>query len=125
MDSLGSMTPASEGDITFSVSSDGESESARSGSGSLSGKPSLGSLRAVASGAIGSEMKERSRERYSAGSPPQGLPSATSVSSEEGFGLGGRMVEVKMDENSRPDGERRKAPLLVLSNAEKRKSSLF
>ncbi|KAL8853472.1 MAG: hypothetical protein Q9221_001630 [Calogaya cf. arnoldii] len=125
MDSLGSMTPASEGEITFSASSDGESESARSGSGNLSGKPSLGSLRAVASGAIGSEMKERSRERYSTGTPLHGLPSATSVSSEEGLDLGGRMVEVKMDENSKPDGERRKAPLLVLTNAEKRKSSLF
>ncbi|KAL8995838.1 MAG: hypothetical protein Q9169_004490 [Polycauliona sp. 2 TL-2023] len=125
MDSLGSMTPASEGEITFSVSSDGESESARSGSGSLSGKPSLGSLRAVASGAIGSEMKERSRERHSTGSPLYGLPSATSVSSEEGYGLGGKMVELKMDEGSKLDDERRKAPLLVLTNAEKRKSSLF
>ena len=125
MDSLGSMTPASEGEITFSVSSDGESDSVRSGSGSLSGKPSLGSLRAVASGAIGSEMKERSRDRNSTGTPPHGAFSATSVSSEEGFGVGGKMVEVKMDENSRPDSERRKAPLLVLTSAEKRKSSLF
>ncbi|KAL8910471.1 MAG: hypothetical protein Q9171_004222 [Xanthocarpia ochracea] len=125
MDSLGSMTPASEGEITFSVSSDGESDSVRSGSGSLSGKPSLGSLRAVASGAIGSEMKERSRDRNSTGTPLHGVPSATSVSSEEGFGVGGKMVEVKMDENSRPDSERRKAPLLVLTSAEKRKSSLF
>ncbi|KAI4233903.1 MAG: hypothetical protein L6R40_006935 [Gallowayella cf. fulva] len=129
MDSFGCMTPASEGDHAFSVSSDGDSDSVRSGSGSgsgsLSGKPSLGSLRAVASGAIGSEMKERSRERNSTGTPPTGFLSATSVSSEEGLGVGGRMVEVKVDENSRPDDERRKAPLLVLTNAEKRKSSLF
>ncbi|KAL8919284.1 MAG: hypothetical protein Q9208_006849 [Pyrenodesmia sp. 3 TL-2023] len=120
MDSLGSMTPpVSEGDITFSVSSDGDSDSMRSGSGSLSGKPSLGSLRAVASGAIGSEMKERSRERHSTGTPPTGLASAVSVSSEEGWGM------VKVDENTKPEGERRKAPLLVLTSAEKRKSSLF
>ncbi|KAI4150629.1 MAG: hypothetical protein L6R39_002228 [Caloplaca ligustica] len=125
MDSLGSMTPASEGEAAFSVASDGDSDSMRSGSGSLSGKPSLGSLRAAASGAIGSEMKERSRERNSTGTPPSSLPSAVSVSSEEGFGVGGKMVEVKMDENSRPNGERRKAPLLVLTSAEKRKSSLF
>ncbi|KAL8778813.1 MAG: hypothetical protein Q9213_007234 [Squamulea squamosa] len=125
MDSLGSMTPASEGEIAFSVSSDGESDSLRSGSGSLSRKPSLGSLRAVSSGAIGSELKERSRDRNSTGSPPHGHPSAASVSSEEGCGVGGKMVEVKMDENSSPDGERRKAPLLVLTSAEKRKSSLF
>lgn len=125
MDSLGSMTPASEGDITFSVSSDGDSDSMRSGSGSLSGRPSLGSLRAAASGAIGSEMKERSRERNSTGTPPTGLSSAVSVSSEEGWGFGGKTVEVKMDENSRPDGARRKAPILILTSAEKRKSSLF
>ncbi|KAL8730945.1 MAG: hypothetical protein Q9166_003735 [cf. Caloplaca sp. 2 TL-2023] len=125
MDSFGSMTPASEGEMGFSVSSDGESDSVRSGSGSLSGKPSLGSLRAVASGAIGSEMKERSRERNSSGTPSAGLPNATSVSSEEGLGVGGKMVEVKLDDNSRPDGERRNAPQLVLTSAEKRKSSLF
>ncbi|KAI4202678.1 MAG: hypothetical protein LQ346_001940 [Caloplaca aetnensis] len=120
MDSLGSMTPpASDGDITFSVSSDGDSDSLRSGSGSLSGKPSLGSLRAAASGAIGSEMKERSRERHSTGTPPTGLASAVSVSSEEGWGM------VKVDENTKPEGDRRKASLLVLASAEKRKSSLF
>lgn len=125
MDSLGSMTPASEGDMTFSVPSDGESDSIKSGSGSLSGKPSLGSLRAVASGAIGSEMKERSRERNSTGTPPAGFSSATSVSSEEGFGLGGKMMEVKLKESSKVECERRQAPLLVLTSAEKRKSSLF
>ncbi|KAL8694771.1 MAG: hypothetical protein Q9218_000617 [Villophora microphyllina] len=125
MDSLGSMTPASEGDITFSIPSDGESESVKSGSGSLYGEPSLGGLRAAASGAIGSEMKERSRERNSTGTSPVGLHSATSVSSEEGFGLGGKMMDGKLKENSKADGERRQAPLLVLTSAEKRKSSLF
>ncbi|KAL8649083.1 MAG: hypothetical protein Q9210_004610 [Variospora velana] len=119
MDSLGSMTPASEGEIAFSVPSDGDTDSMRSGSGSLSGKPSLGSLRAAASGAIGSEMKERSRERNSTGTLPTGFHSAVSVSSEEGLCVGGKLMEVKME------GERRKAPLLVLTSAEKRKSSLF
>ncbi|KAL8708644.1 MAG: hypothetical protein Q9220_006469 [cf. Caloplaca sp. 1 TL-2023] len=125
MDSLGSMTPASESEITFSISSDGESDSVRSGSSSLSGKPSLGSLRAAASGVIGSEMKERSRDRNSTGTPPISFPSAFSISSEESYGFGGKAVEVTMDENTRPDSERRKAPLLVLTSAEKRKSSLF
>ncbi|KAI4171792.1 MAG: hypothetical protein LQ343_004043 [Gyalolechia ehrenbergii] len=122
IDSLGSMTPASEGEINFRVSSDGDSDSIRSGSSSLSGKPSLGSLRAAASGAIGSEMKERSRERNSAGTPPTGLPSAICMSSEEGLGVGGKLVEVGLDGNLRQGGERR---LLVLTSAEKRKSSLF
>ncbi|KAL9583549.1 MAG: hypothetical protein Q9212_002640 [Teloschistes hypoglaucus] len=125
MDSLGSMTPASESDMTFSVPSDAESDSIRSGSDSLSNKRSLGSLRAVASGAIGSEMKERSRERHSTGTPPAGLFKSTSVSSEEGFGLGGKMVEAKLKESSKAEAERRQAPLLVLTSAEKRKSSLF
>ncbi|KAI9745765.1 MAG: hypothetical protein M1835_002564, partial [Candelina submexicana] len=48
--SAGSMTPMSENEITFSVRSDNDSDSV--GSGSLSGKRSIGSIRAVANGAI-------------------------------------------------------------------------
>lgn len=121
IDSAGSGTPSSECEITFSVSSDNDSDSVGSGSGSLSGTPSLGSLRAATNGAIGSErkeMKERSRDRRSTGTPF----TATSVSSEEGWGIGGTMVEVKMEENK---GGRRSAPLLVLTSAEKRKSAIF
>ncbi|KAI9843487.1 MAG: hypothetical protein M1838_002605 [Thelocarpon superellum] len=126
-DSVESMTPVSEAEITFLVPSDNDSESL--GSGSLSGKPSLGSLRAVANGAIGSErkeLKERSRERDSLGSHVK----ATSVSSEEGAGVGGKVAEVKTDgapgANSRGVvGEVRKTPMLVLTSAEKRKSSMF
>ena len=125
IDSVESMTPASECDITFSVSSDGESEGVRSGSSSLSGKPSLGSLRAVASGVIGSEMKERSRERNSTGNFQAAVPTAASVSSEEGTNIGGKLVEVKVGEKCLSANERRKTPLLVLTNAEKRKSSAF
>lgn len=117
IDSIGSMTPASETEITFSVSSDNDSES------SLSGKPSLGSLRAASIGAIGSERKEmrdRSRDRNSSGSQF----TATSVSSEEGPIVGGNLVEIKIDEPKQAD-DRRMTPLLVLTNAEKRKSSIF
>lgn len=117
MDSVGSMTPASEKEITFSISSDNDSDSANSRSGSLSGKPSIGSLRAAANGAIGSErkeLKERSRERSSADSSY----TSSSISSEESLLIGGKLAEVRAD-------ERRKTPLLVLTNAEKRKSSLF
>ncbi len=117
IDSIGSMTPASETDITFSVSSDNDSET------SLSGEPSLGSLRPASIGAIGSERKEmrdRSRDRNSSGSQI----TAASVSSEEGLLVGGKLVEIKIDEPKQVD-ERRKTPLLVLTNAEKRKSSIF
>lgn len=123
IDSLGSMTPASESEITFSVSSDNESEMMGSRSGSLSGKPSLGNLRSTSIGAIGSErkeMSERSRDRDSNGSQI----TAGSISSEEGMTVGGKLVEIKVDESKSKD-ERRKTPLLVLTNAEKRKSSMF
>lgn len=122
IDSVGSITPASESELTFSISSD-DSESLASRSGSLSGKPSLGSLRAAAVGAIGSErkeMKERSRDRNSTGSQV----TAGSMSSEDGIAIGGKLVEIKIDEPKNLD-ERRKAHLSVLANAEKRKSSVF
>lgn len=117
MDSVGSMTPSSEKEITFSISSDNDSDSANSRSDSLSGKPSIGSLRAAANGAIGSErkeLKERSRERSSVDSSY----TSGSISSEESALIGGKLAEVRVD-------ERRKTPLLVLTNAEKRKSSVF
>ena len=117
IDSVGSMTPSSEKEITFSISSDNDSDSNNSRSGSLSGKPSIGSLRAAANGAIGSErkeLKERSRERSSVDSSY----TSSSISSEESSLIGGKLAEVRVE-------ERRKTPLLVLTNAEKRKSSVF
>ncbi|EXJ54828.1 hypothetical protein A1O7_10169 [Cladophialophora yegresii CBS 114405] len=105
----GAGTPGSENDFNFSVSSD---DSALAGSSTLSSKPSLGSLRAAASGAIGSEIKEKSRERSSVDSV--GALSAKSVSSDEGNSVGGPIVEI--------ESARRNTPLLVLSSAEKRKS---
>ncbi len=119
--STASGTPISEGEITFPTSSDNDSDSVRSGS--LSGKPSIGSLRAAVNGAIGSErreMKERSRERGSVDSQL----SARSVSSEEGAIVGGKFAEVRVDEINAAN-ERRKTPMLVLTSAEKRKSSIF
>lgn len=110
----GAVTPGSENEFNFSVSSDGDSVLA--GSTSLSSKPSLGSLRAAASGAIGSEIKERSRERSSVDSV--GAISAKSLSSDEGNIIGGSMVEVEQP-------ARRNTPLLVLSSAEKRKSMIM
>ncbi|KAI9802704.1 MAG: hypothetical protein M1825_002726 [Sarcosagium campestre] len=109
-----SMTPVSESEITFSFSSDNDSDSHPGGS--LSGKPSLGSLRAVASGAIGSERKElreRSRERGSIDSQS----SSASSNVEAGAGV------MALDGNA-SDGAR-KMPMLVLTSAEKRKSSMM
>ena len=122
-DSISSTTPASESEITFSISSDNDSDGPGSHSGSLSGKPSIGSLRSTTIGAIGSERKElteRSRDRNSA----NGSSTAGSFTGEENTPLGAKLVEIKVDEAKGTD-ERRKTPLLVLSNAEKRKSSVF
>ena len=107
----GSGTPGSEGEFTFSVSSD--NDDAGASSGSLSSKPSIGSLRAAANGAIGSERKDKSRERGSVDS--MGDYSATSLSSDEGVYVGGKLIDV--------DSPWHKTTMLVLSSAEKRKSA--
>ncbi|KAF2643751.1 hypothetical protein P280DRAFT_487705 [Massarina eburnea CBS 473.64] len=110
--SSGSASPVSETEM-----SDNDSDSGRSaGSGSLSGKPSIGSLRAVANGAIGSERKaskEGSRERTA-----DRTWTANSVSSDEG--LGGGLVEIRANETKAS-----RMPKLVLSGVEKRKSTMF
>lgn len=109
IDSVG--TPSSECEITFSISSDNDSDSVGSRSES-SGRPSpIGSER--------KEMKARSRERNSTGTPF----TTASLSSEEGI-IGGNIVEVKPVAKDDLDGKR-KAPLLVLTSAEKRKSAVW
>ncbi|KAJ4351388.1 uncharacterized protein N0V89_006730 [Didymosphaeria variabile] len=116
-DSAGSASPVSETEMSFQ-SSDNDTDSVRSaGSGSLSGKQSIGSLRAAANGAIGSERKaskERSRDRTGDRSY-----TANSISSDEGAGIGGGLVEIRAEE------QRQRMPKLVLTSAEKRKSSMF
>ena len=114
MDSVDSLTPASETEIIFSISSDNDSESTGSGSASLVGKPSLGSLRAAANGAIGSEMKERSRERERGRGEADGGFEGSGFGREEGGAI-------------RADGRRAEKgmPLMGLRDAEKRKSLMF
>jgi hypothetical protein len=110
----GSASPDSE---NF-PSSDNDSDSVRSaGSGSLSGRPSIGSLRAVANGAIGSERKI-SKERSCDRSSVNRSYTADSVSSDDGASIGGGLVEVR-------PAEQRRMPKLILTSAEKRKSTMF
>lgn len=126
----GSMSPVSEaGEIAFSASSDNDSDSGRSGSGSLSGRPALGSPRTSAHGAIGSDrpssrQKERSLERKSVASLASEFTTA-SVSSDEGSSVGGSFAAVFKNGGKKPEANEveRKAPMLVLNSAEKRKSS--
>jgi hypothetical protein len=128
--SSGSLSPVSEnGDATFSVPSDNDSDSGRSGSGSLSGRPSSVSSRTSVHGAIGSDRpssrsKEHSLERKSIASMDSSF-TAASVSSDEG--IGGSFAAVFKNGGKKPevnDGQR-KAPMLVLTSAEKRKSSIY
>jgi hypothetical protein len=124
----GSMSPVSEvGEVTFSVSSDNDSDSGRSGSGSLSGRPSLGSSRASAHGAIGSDrpssrQKERSSERKSVASVDSNFTTA-SVSSDDDSSVGGSFAAVFKNGGKKPEPKNveRKAPMLVLTSAEKRR----
>jgi hypothetical protein len=124
----GSMSPVSEvGEVTFSVSSDNDSDSGRSGSGSLSGRPSLGSSRASAHGAIGSDrpssrQKERSLERKSVASVDSNFTTA-SVSSDDDSSVGGSFAAVFKNGGKKPEPKNveRKAPMLVLTSAEKRR----
>ncbi|KAJ5161287.1 hypothetical protein N7492_006679 [Penicillium capsulatum] len=132
----GTNTPSSEKEFTFS---DGDDATVRSGS--LSSKPSLGSLRAAANGAIGSERKEKSSRK----SPESPFHSATPTS-EDGY-FSTKFAEVRAEHASSPSAtsatspsvaavvagqgqvaqapERRKMPMLVLSSAEKRKTPLM
>ena len=110
IDSPGSGTPSSECEITFSVSSDTDNDSVGSSNSSS------------VHGAIGSErkkLKDHSRERS------MGTPYTTaSVSSEEG--IGGKMVEIKVDEARKEIESRQAPPMLVLTSAtEKRKSAIY
>ncbi|EOA90514.1 hypothetical protein ACJQWK_07877 [Exserohilum turcicum] len=112
----GSASPDSE----HFGSSDNDSDSVRSGgSGSLSGRPSIGSLRAVANGAIGSERKA-SKERSRDDSINRSY-TANSVSSDDGASVGGGLVDIRPEEN----GQRRAMPKLILTSTEKRKSPVY
>jgi type II secretory pathway pseudopilin PulG len=127
--SSGSTSPVSpEHDIVFSVSSDNDSDSIHSGSGSLSGPPARGSPRTSLHGAIGSERPSSRQKQHAVPQKKMSTDSYTSVSSagsEESplasdsfaavFKNGGKKPEV----NEVP----RKAPMLVLTSADKRKNA--
>ena len=97
----GSATPSSENEFNFSVSSDND-ELIRSTSGELSSKPSNNSIRSP--GVIGSERKEKSRERGSVGS----------ASGSDEYSIGGNTADVE---------SRRNASFFLLNSAEKRRNN--
>lgn len=111
-------TPASEKDVNAG-SADADSDN------SLSARPSIGSLRAVANGAIGSERKaskERSRDRSSIM-----RPAPTRFSSCDEVSFANKLMESKpvYDTRATNGNDRRRMPMLVLTSAEKRKSMMY
>jgi len=125
--SVASLSPTSERDEMMFPVSESDADSVRSGSASLSGKPSLGSLRSTSfTKAIGSERKEKqiseaSRERKR--SVDSGF-TTVSMSGDEGNAVGGNLVEIRGDEPQAQ--EKRKSTLLLhLANAEKRRNPLL
>ena len=103
-------TPGSDNDTPVAFSSDGGDSDGTPATGSLSAHSSFGSLKAAAGAAIGSEvksLKERSLERDTFA---RRLTSDSASSNE--------------DITSGTGSERRRTPMLVLTSAEKRKSSM-
>lgn len=116
-DSAGSTSPVSETEMSYQLSDDDSNSVHSANSGSLSGKQSIGSLRAAYNGAIGSERKA-SKERSRDCTVDRSF-TANSISSDEGAAIGGSLVEIRVEEAGRT------MPKLVLTSAEKRKSSMF
>ena len=106
-------TPGSEKETPFSLGSSDNDSDITPATGSLSAHSSFGSLRAAAGGAIGSEvksLKERSRERDTFA---RRLTGDSNSSGEE-----------NANGNNNNNTERRRTPMLVLTSAEKRKSTM-
>ena len=125
--SAGSMTPASDGDMTLPSYLDGDTDILQAGSTALPSIQSFGHLRQIPRSVIGSERKEM-QERYkvrraqtSSGAfddgiapPPCGVFAAATTAAAAGSSM--------MDDEI-PLG--RKTPLLVLTTAEKRRSAFL
>ena len=119
--SAGSMTPASDGDMTLPSYLDGDADILQAGSTALPSIQSFGNLRQIPRSVIGSERKEMQerfkvrRAQTSSGAfddgispPPSGVTSTFGPSAlDDGTSFG------------------RKTPLLVLTSAEKRRSAFL
>jgi hypothetical protein len=122
--SSGSTSPVSpEHDVVFSTASDNDSDSGHSGSGSLSGRPTHGSPRTSVHGAIGSD-RPSSREKDLSIERQKAVSSTASVASDEGVSSSGSFAAVFKNGGKKPEVTdfQRKAPMLVLSSADKRKN---
>ncbi|KAI5856210.1 hypothetical protein GGS23DRAFT_589215 [Durotheca rogersii] len=122
--SCGSMSPVSEtAEEVDSPLTDNESDSGRSGSGSLSGdaEPSLASSRTSTSGSWGAIGSDRPGSRQKS---RKSVDSLSSVGESEGsFASVFKNGAQRSSKTESADGQR-KAPMLVLTSAEKRKGGI-
>lgn len=119
--SAGSMTPASDGDMTLPSYLDGDADVLQAGSTALPSTQSSGNLRQIPRSVIGSERKEMQerfkvrRAQTSSGAFDDGIsPPPSGVTAT--FGSSALDDEVPLG---------RKTPLLVLTSAEKRRSAFL
>ncbi|KAL7622715.1 hypothetical protein AAE478_006393 [Parahypoxylon ruwenzoriense] len=122
--SCGSMSPVSESAEEIGTPlTDNESDSGRSGSGSLSGdaEPSLASSRTSTSGSWGAIGSDRPGSRQKSRKSVDSLSSAGE--SEGSFASVFKNSSQRSNKVESTDGQR-KAPMLVLTSAEKRKGGI-
>ncbi|KAI1081513.1 hypothetical protein F5B20DRAFT_569875 [Whalleya microplaca] len=122
--SCGSMSPVSEtAEELGTPLTDNESDSGRSGSGSLSGdaEPSLASSRTSTSGSWGAIGSDRPGSRQKSRKSVDSLSSAGE--SDGSFASVFKNGAQRLNKTESADGQR-KAPMLVLTSAEKRKGSI-
>ncbi|KAI0003900.1 hypothetical protein F4779DRAFT_630590 [Xylariaceae sp. FL0662B] len=122
--SCGSMSPVSEtAEEVGTPLTDNESESGRSGSGSLSGdaEPSLASSRTSTSGSWGAIGSDRPGSRQKSRKSVDSLSSAGD--SDGSFASVFKNGPQRPSKTESADGQR-KAPMLVLTSAEKRKGNI-
>lgn len=122
--SSGSMSPVSDTAEVATPLTDNESDSGRSGSGSLSGdaEPSLASSRTSASGSWGAIGSDRPSSRQKSRKSVDSISSA----SESEHGSFASVFKHGSHRASKPETTEggRKAPRLVLTSAEKRKNGI-
>lgn len=121
--STGSMSPVSEtGEESATPITDNDSDSGRSGSGSLVGEMECGDSHTSASGSWGAIGSDRpsSRQKTTRGS----VDSATSESETNSFANVFKNGAARYAKEQEQAGGQRKAPRLVLTSVEKRKTSL-
>ncbi|KAI0179415.1 hypothetical protein GGR52DRAFT_579289 [Hypoxylon sp. FL1284] len=124
--SCGSMSPVSESAEELGTPlTDNESDSGRSGSGSLSGdaEPSLASSRTSTSGSWGAIGSDRPSSRQKSRKSVDSLSSAGEGEGEGSFASVFKNGAQRSGKTEQADGQR-KAPMLVLTSAEKRKGGV-